>query len=1019
MLQQQQILQFNGQEIQILKQINEIGKIRLFQGILKVSKQNIQIIEIDINLKKNEQLKFLVYEMDDLKFYNDKFQNIFLKTQNEHLVKLNQHQICCWEQYFQQQEFKLLPIQSKHKLFQKYCRIYIKQKSFNICILQLDQLGKVQIKSLSQRLFRNNDWINQLDLHQEYSLMDVQLIKKFGLIYFQILTDINSEQLNNISKDQKIQLIQDSPIYEWQKNQIFNLFNLKFVEQLTQQHILTFLIKKDQFEINTQDIKFQLEQKNDKLNSIEKELQQQEIIFQYSLQQSQIQNQLNYLYYQINKVKSNNEIFEEYKKVNKFNSEVYNNIKNAFIIQNDQNLIEEMLKLQLDELIKQFNQLHLKLQYNFSENLIVIHNQLQLKLDELYGPTQFLGQFGRFKISLFAKLQNQNKSIIQKLQQQIKNTIQQNLLNILDFNQSLDNLQQMSEIIKQEFKYYENQLVNCSIEIQQLLEKNQKQIQKEFENINLRYMMMIISKDESEQFSLVQSLLEKQLLLKETLNQQLNQKNNFMYTQNGKKLDIFKTSQKLQESEYATRALHSIVEKSNIDLFQFENQNSPLILNKVNQLRIQNKEKLQRLQQEFNYQLLSIKFLLSEFFKNQKNFENQQLSQYQIRINVVIQKQNQRFCIIKEVLEQDQIQRFHLQNVSMKIEEERKMINVFIQQELKMFIEQLNKNTKSQQGDEQELNQQMLDFEFMILQTQYDIVKYQLNLQKQTVKQKFTNLETEFQEQQLLLKKIEMLSKENSDLINQKEVNRNLYFNNLIQKIKLRFEKQRSSFYQFQNFLKEKKAKINLQQEEEWLCYLIEQKQNEISKEFETIQKFQNSEQDEKEKKVQYKQLRSKLEYISQEIINKGDQIGLNAQGYYQQYLLIILSKFYHMKRFYERVNQSLDIKDNYEQEDINLINQQKVEIINLEGKVDYYRNIIENCSQKDWIENLFEELENIENQIDQKKHYFQQVIQQHNENKLNRNLKQKKTIDQVQKFSNYLEFSNILSIKLIVQKND
>ncbi|CAD8096218.1 unnamed protein product [Paramecium sonneborni] len=1020
MIQENQELQFNGQIIEIKELINQMGTIKLYQGNLKTIEQNILIIEVDKNFQIKEQLKLLVYDIDLIEFYKEKLQNVFLKTSNDQIIKLNQYQIYSWEDYFKLQEFKFLPIQSKHKLFLKYCKKQIYQQTFDLCIFQQNQLGCVQIKSLSQRLFRINDWINQLDIdfNQEYSQIEIQQTKNFGLVYFRMLTDIDVEQLNLMSLDQRIQLIQDSPLYEWQKLMIINFLNLKFDQQFTKQqkHLIT-LIKQDYFDvdIDIQKAELNLQKINDQINSGQKNNQWIDIIFQYLLQQSQIQAILNYLYYHINKEKSNHKIFQEYVKVNKFNSEFYNNLINTIKTQNDQNV--NMLKLQLNELNNQYHQLHLNFQNNFFENLIIIHKKLQLKLDKFYGPSQFLGQFGALKIGFFSKLQNQNKSQIEKLQQQMKNQIQFN--SILNFNESLDNFQKNSGIIKAEYQSYQTQLVNCLIQIQQLLETNLILIQKEFQKINLKYLMIIL--DESSQFSLVQSLLEKQQYIKETLDELLKQKLNFIYKKNGKKIDIMKTSEQFEESECIIRGFHQIIEEFHGELIQFEEENSPEIFNNVNLLRIYNQEKLQELQEEFNSHIQSIKFLMNELFKNMKIVDNQMLNQFQNRIEEVAKKQNQRFCIIKELLQQSQIQRLYQNNVSKKIEEERKIINIYIFKELQMLIELYNSNIN---GENQEQNKQMIDIEFMILKTLYNVVQYHLMKEKQNIKQKFQNIEIAFSEQKALIKQIEILSQENYEIILYQE-NRNMkgkkVFNNFLKKIKESFEEKKKSFQEFSNFLKEKKAEINLKQDEERLCFLIEQYESEISKDFQEIQNQNNNEKTGQEKQVEYEQLRNKLQYICQEILIKGKQICLDAQGYYQQLILIILSKFYHMKRYYQRLIQFNDATKNKQikQEDIELINSQKDEFIQLESKVDYYRNVIfQNHCQKVYIENLHDELDDLDKQIEQKKTYFQFVIQYRNESNLKQYIKQKITVDQIQKFSNYLEFSKLLPFQLILQNS-
>ncbi|CAD8066588.1 unnamed protein product [Paramecium primaurelia] len=934
--QNKQLLFFNGQQIEILEKINEIGKIKLYSGILKTLEKNILLIEINLNFQHKHQISLFVNDQDHYEYYKEKLQYTFLKTQNDCIFQLDQHQIYFWNQYFQQQEFKLLPFEQKERLFYKYCRQKIKQKTYDLCLFSKDHLGNIQFKGINQQLFIDNNFNNQLHPYttQEQMQLDIQQVKDFGNLYFQILTDIDYQQLNQMTLEQSIYLILNSPLYEWQKQEIINLINPLFVQELTKQHLLN-LLKENHY-----DMKNYFNQQSN---------QQIEIIYQYTLEQQQIQSQLNYLYYHINQ--NNEVIYQEYQYLKKINTQFQKFINTSLIQQTFSNEIQDIFKQQLNELNRLSYQFNFNLKKTLCENLILKHNKLQKKLDTFYQPTQFLGQFGTLQIILFSKLQHQNKMILQNLELQSNSKNFNDVLSILQFNQSYNKLNQISQDIKLEFKSYQSQLVNQLLQIKQLLESNLKRIQTKLQGVNLQYLMMVATEDESDQTSFIPTILERQQFLNKIILDIKNENPDVIDKQNSNKVDILSTSQKYQELEYKIRNLNEVLEEQQLEVLQLEEKLKMRILNFVNELRQKIQQQLELLKYEFNSQFQSIKLFLINFSKNQNLINNQEFIQSENRIQQIIQNQIYRFSLIEELLQQyNQTKKQYFHSISKKIEKERIYIQKLVNQELKLLNEILNKSYDSQDN---QLKQEILEFEFIILKTQYSNVINQLEQEIQNIKQKFTSLEVAFQEQLLLLNKIEILCQENKELINHyKYINQKL--DHLLRKINDKFEENKKRFYQFFNFLQDTKVKINVQQDQERLCLEIKQKIIEIQQYFEIIQN-QNIEKSKEDKRIEYQKLRNMIELIQKEIIIKGNQTDFNSTGYYQQLTLIILSKFYHLSRFYQRLMQSNVLNNNQsiQIQDLELINSYKDMYAYLETQVDYYKKlVIENggqINQKSW----------------------------------------------------------------------
>ncbi|CAK89492.1 unnamed protein product (macronuclear) [Paramecium tetraurelia] len=998
-LNRSQVFLLNGQQIEILEKQNERGNIKTYSGIQRPLEQNVLIIEINQNVSLQGQL--LVYDQVHYEYYKEKLQFTFLKTKNDCLIQMCGNQLIFWQEYFQKQEFKTLPLQQKHKIFYKvfinvenqYCRKNIKQKTYDLYLFLQDHLGNIQIQGIDFRLFRDNDIIGQIDVQINQGQLNIQQIRNFGNLYFQILTDIDSRLFNQITEDQRFHIITHSPLYEWQKQEIINFLNPAFAQELTIEQFLK-LLKKDQFYIGTQ-------QSN----------QQTEIICQFSLQQQQIQSQLNYLYHHTKDMEHNQDIYQEYQYLNKINTEFQKSIQDNFSFGIVSSKVEELFNQQLVELNSLSYQFYFNLRQVLCDNLMMKHKTLELKLNTLYQPTQYIGQYGSLQINLYSKLQHQNKMLIQNIEQQIHVKLSNDVPSILQFNQSLNKQNQVSQNIKAEYQAYKKSLITELMKIKALLEQNVKRIQQQFQHINVKYLMMIANQDESDQASFVTIILEKQQFLKNIIQNLINEIPHLIFKQNRKSIDILSTIQSYQELECRIGSLNEILEEKNYELHQFEQVDNMQRSNLANKLCLKNQQQLKELKQEFTSQFQSIKQFLIQLSKNKNFISDQELIQIENGIELIVQKQFYRFSIIEELLQQIQTNKQYCKSISKKIEEEKNIIQISINQQLKVFDE-LFKNNIDKRDDLQE--QEILDFELTILIKQYHNVKCELEFEILNIQQKFSSLETAFQEQLLLSRKIEILCQENQELIIQFKY-RNHKIKNIVRKINDKFEENIKRFLQFFGFFKEVKASIDLQQDQERLFLQTQQQLILIQKQFEIIQ-TQNINKSRDEKRMEYQKLRSQLELIQLDVILKGKQMGFNSQGYQQQLTLIIMSKFYHMSRFHQRLMEAKALNSNQiSTEDLELLNLQKDDYEYIESQVDFFRKVvIENGAQAFQIENLQEKLEDLEKQIELKRNYLLSVIECTIQQQLQKSIKQAETIDKISKFTNYLEFSQFLPIQLL-----
>ncbi|CAD8194962.1 unnamed protein product [Paramecium octaurelia] len=994
---QSQVFLLNGQQIEILEKQNERGNIKTYSAIQRPNEKNVLIIEINSNVSPQGQL--LVYDQVHYEFYKEKLQFTFLKTKNESLYQLCENQLILWQEYFEKLEFKILPLQEKHRIFRQYCRKNIKSKTYDLCLILQDHLGDTQIKGIDYRLFRDNDIMDQLDVQINQGQLNFQQIRYFGNLYFQILTDIDSRSFNQITEDQRVHIIKHSPIYEWQKQEIIKFLNPAFVQEQTLEKLLN-LFKEDHFDIGAQQCK-----------------QQTEIIFQFSLQQQQVQSKFNYLYLHTKDMKNNSGIYQEYLQLNKLNSDFQKSIQDSLKFDSVSNQIEELFTQQLDELNSLSYQFYSNLRKHLCKNLMIKHKALELKLNKFYQPTQYIGQYGQLQINLYSKLQHQNKTLIQNIEQQSNVKIQNDLLSILQFNESLNKLNWLSQNSKAEFQAYKKQLVTELMKIKALLESNLRRIQQKFQHINMKYLMMVANQDESDQLSFVTNILERQQFLKNILQDVNKEIPNFIQKNNKNTIDILSTIKSYQELECRIGSLNETLEEKYKEVIQFEQGFNTQRSNLVKELWLKNQEKLKEIQQEFTSQFQSIKQFQMNFSKNNKNKNyksDQEIIQLENGIELIVQKQFYRFSIIEELIQQSQTNKQYCKSISKKIEEERSMIQISVNQQLKV-LDELFQINNDKQGELQE--QEILDFELSILTKHYHNVKCELEQEILYIQQKYSSLETAYQEQLLLSKKIEILCQENNELLKQYSQSRQK-MNEVVLKLKEKFQENQNRFQKCFCFIKEVKANINLQKDQQRLCLEIQQQQILIQGQFQAIQ-TQNITKSREEKRKEYQQLRRQLDLIQKDVILKGKQIGFTSQGYQQQLTLIILSKFYHMSRFHYRLMQAKALNSHsiIHNEDLELLNLQKDEYEQLESQVDYYRKVvIENGVQAFQIENLTEKLEDLEQQIELKKNYLLSVIECTIKQQLKKSLKSAQMIDKISKFINYLEFSQFLPIQLLTQ---